>query len=1150
METWALLVCLGAALTSTCASRVDVETVMVFHGDARGAFGQTVAQFGTIDDGGVLVGAPLQHGAVNKMGMIYLCRHRSGKCQEVPVTEPPGAVNTSLGLALAVGGTRALACGPTVPQTCGENVHLKGFCVLLDTDLQQLQRLPVVQQECPKRSSDVLLLIDGSGSIERQDFLTMKTFIAEVMKRFKGTDTQFALTQFSDVVLNHFDFNTFRRSRNPIALLNQVQQIRRSTHTATAIWKVLTEMFVPSKGAREDVNKILIVITDGRKYDDKLEYSQVIPLAIKMGVTRYAIGVGSAFVDPDAEEELRTIASKPSKDHVFQVDNFDALQGIQNQLQEKIFAIEGTQSAHSSSFQLEMAQEGFSALLTPEGPVLGAVGAYDWSGGVFVYDRDGETTFVNVSRDAGDMNDAYLGYAAESLSLSGSRALALGAPRYRHVGRLLLFRLRGPQDAWQLVADATGPQVGSYFGASLCALDLNGDGSADLVLVGAPMFYGAGSGGRVAVCTLRPKGGQLPCQQTLQGQPGHPLGRFGASLARLGDIDGDRWPEVAVGAPLEDEERGAVYIFRGKRGGITSQYSQRISGARFSSGPRYFGQAISSGRDLTGDRLPDVAVGAQGQVLLLRSQPLLKVRVTVAFQPQEIPAAAFDCQEEEVPKGEVARAQICFLSTKKTSDNFGTQLSTTLRYQAALDPGRTVVRAVFGGSAAVRNGTLQLGVGKRCEDFAITFTECPQDTLTPLLLRLTYDATGNPIQVAGGLRPALSEDSEMVAVGTLPFEKDCGTDNICIDDLQMSFNFSGLETIVVGMTSVVDVTVTLHNRGEDSYGTTVQLQHPEALSYRKAVVLQSSRRSMSLRCNSEPAEGAWRRTLCLVNHPIFRPGTEVVFTVTLDVPHDAELGSVLEVVANASSANGAPGSQAQRAEIPVKYDVFLVLTSAPDSTTYVNVSTRAGAPTSAPVTHHYEVKNLGQRGLPINVTFLVPTALGGTPLWDKVEVTPDQELARCRVVAEHPGVPHDPQRLRERPLLDCAAAACRELQCRVQELEPRRALGFSLAGSLALGWLAPTRQPKVVVVSSARLLYDGGRYWNTRGVTQLQVQTEVERLETPNPLPLILGGTVGGLVLLGLVALVLYKVGFFKRHYKELMESDGTPTAPLGEPQG
>ncbi|KAM6106944.1 integrin alpha-X-like [Phoenicopterus ruber ruber] len=1151
MEPWALLACLGAVLTSCRGSGVDLETVMVFHGDARGAFGQTVAQFGTTDDGGVLVGAPLQRGAVNQMGMIYRCRYRSGKCQEVPVTGPPEAVNTSLGLALATGDTGVLACGPTVPQACGENMHLNGFCILLDTNLQQLQRIPDAQPECPKRFSDVVLLIDGSGSIKHKEFSTMKVFIAEVMKRFKGTDTQFALTQFSNIVLNHFDFNTYRRSRDPIGLLNQVQQIRSSTRTATAIWEVLTNMFIPGKGARKDANKILIVITDGRKYNDNLEYTQVIPLANKMGVIRYAIGVGNAFVDPAAIEELHTIASEPSKDHIFRVDNFDALQGIQNQLQEKIFAIEGTQSAHSSSFQLEMAQEGFSALLTPEGPVLGAVGAYDWSGGVFVYSRSGEATFVNVSRAAGDMNDAYLGYAAESLSLQGSRALALGAPRYRHVGRVLLFRRRGPRAAWELLADATGPQVGSYFGASLCALDADGDGSAEVVLVGAPMFYGASSGGHVAVCTLRPKGGQLQCQQMLQGQPGHPLGRFGASLARLGDVNGDQWPDVAVGAPLEDEERGAVYIFHGKRGGVASQYSQRISGARFSSGPRYFGQAISGGQDLTGDRLPDVAVGAQGQVLLLRSQPLLKVRVTVAFQPQEIPAAAFDCQEEEALKGEVAKAEVCFLSTKKRPDNFGRQLSTTLRYQAALDPGRAMVRAVFAGSAAVCNGTLQLGVERRCETFAIAFTGCPRDTLTPLVLRLTYDATGDPIKVAGGLRPALSEDSEMVAVGMLPFEKDCGADNICVDDLQISFNFSGLETVVVGVTDVVDITITLRNRGEDSYGTTVQLQHAEALSYRKAVVLQSSRRSVSLRCNSEPAEGPQRRTLCLVNHPIFRPDAEVVFTVTLDVPHGAELGGVLEVVANASSDNGAPGGRWQRAEIPVVYGVFLILTSAPDSTKYVNVSTHAGAPTSVPVTHHYEVKILGQRGLPINITFLVPTALGGTPLWDKVEVTPDQqELVQCRLVAERPGVPDVPQRLRERPLLDCAVAACRELQCQVQELEPPRALGFSLGGSLALGWVTLTQQPKVVVQSSARVLYDVGRYRNTGGAAQLQVQTEVERLETPSPLPLILGGTVGGLILLGLVALVLYKVGFFKRRYKELMEGDGSPTAPLGDPQG
>lgn len=57
--------------------------------------------------------------------------------------------------------------------------------------------------------------------------------------------------------------------------------------------------------------------------------------------------MGSAFQGISSRKELDDIASKPSTEHVFRVDNFDALREIQNQLKEKIFAIEG-------EFRMEM----------------------------------------------------------------------------------------------------------------------------------------------------------------------------------------------------------------------------------------------------------------------------------------------------------------------------------------------------------------------------------------------------------------------------------------------------------------------------------------------------------------------------------------------------------------------------------------------------------------------------------------------------------------------------------------------------------------------------------------------------------------------------------------------------------------------------
>ena len=56
------------------------------------------------------------------------------------------------------------------------------------------------------------------------------------------------------------------------------------------------ELFQKTSGARENAAKILVVITDGEKFGDPLDYKDVIPEADRAGVIRYVIGVGNTDI--------------------------------------------------------------------------------------------------------------------------------------------------------------------------------------------------------------------------------------------------------------------------------------------------------------------------------------------------------------------------------------------------------------------------------------------------------------------------------------------------------------------------------------------------------------------------------------------------------------------------------------------------------------------------------------------------------------------------------------------------------------------------------------------------------------------------------------------------------------------------------------
>uniref|UniRef100_A0A674IVY2 VWFA domain-containing protein n=1 Tax=Terrapene triunguis TaxID=2587831 RepID=A0A674IVY2_9SAUR len=1102
-----------AVLAPSHGFSVDMEGPITFQ-EAAAGFGQSVVQFGSASAGGLLVGAPLQMGDVNETGKVYKCDPASRRCQEIPIQRPSDAVKMSLGLSLAARDSQLLVCGPTAHQTCGENMYIKGYCFLLDQRLQQLRRIPDSLPECPKRPTDIVFLIDGSGSIDYRDFETMKTFVIEVIRRFRGTNTLFALAQFSSSFWEHFDFNKFKSTHDIDSLVHQVRQLGRNTYTATAIQKVVRELFISRKGSRDGAARILIVVTDGMK-NDNLRYSDVIPEAERAGIIRYAIGVGDAFSQSSAQRELHEIASNPTNEHIFQVNDFDALRGIQNQLQEKIFAIEGTQSQSGSSFQLEMSQDGFSSLLSPDGPVLGAVGAYDWSGGIYLYGSSGEPSFINVSRASGDMKDAYLGYSVQVIRSRGRSSYVVGAPRHNHIGKVILFRQDAKRGGWREETEVLGEQVGSYFGGTLCAVDLNGDGNTDLVLIGAPMYYTPLNGGRVYICPINQQCGTRGCCATLQGQA---FGHFGASMSEIGDISGDGRRDVAIGAPMENDNRGALYIFHGEKGGLNPQYRQRIEGSQFPSRLHYFGRAVSGGTDLTGDGLPDIAVGAQGQVLLLRSRPVLKVEISISFQPPTIPTSAFDCQEQEQLNTEASRAEVCFTVTKSTMDSLGDRIFSTIQYSLALDPGRTKIRAAFDSSGPVLSRELRSCYPSGARLVSLSPQLCPEDTVTPITLRLNYTLKGEPIAAANRLRPILSEDS---APMSLPFQKDCGTDGRCDDQKLSPFSPLSLSTLVVGVTPELNTTVSIQNRGENSYSTRVQFFYPAALSYRRVLLLQVPQHGAGS-AGDAVLQGAGRG----FGRGLHGTGQGRGLWCSLPAQLSACVSSHLSPLPSPPrSDNGGPTTERMihRAELPVKYVCF------------------------------FQVKNLRQRSVPISVTFQFPVELSGVRVWDASEVVPSK--VPCTSEAETPSSKDFVKQMSERPLLDCSVATCKKIRCRIASLEMQQPLEFMIKGNVSFQWVSQTQQQKVSLVSEARIEYEEKKYTQKEGFVQRQVQTVVERYEVYNYLPIIVGSSMGGLVLLALITAALYKFGFFKRQYKQMME-DGvegegpgpTQSAAAGNP--
>ncbi|XP_070963133.1 integrin alpha-M isoform X1 [Oncorhynchus clarkii lewisi] len=1076
----------------------------------------------------LLISAPLDQYKQNRRGQVYRCLVRDSSCIPLSIQEPSHGINMSLGLSMTKDpeSLNTMVCGPTIPRECKSITTYNGMCFEIDQSLNVKQPVPSSLEECPGQT-DIAFLLDGSGSVNKFDFEKMKDFVKDLIREFLERDTKFAVAQYSDYCTIHFDLNTFN-VMNRDYQVNSIAQQGGRTYTAASIKKVVQEVFSTSRGSRPKAKRIMIVITDGQSHDSGMLENAASEAEAK-NIIRFAIGVGGAFSSSTARKELETIASSPPRNHMFQVGSFQALDQIKDTLQNSIFPIEGSQTT-GESIKMEMAQEGFSAAYIPKrGFQMGAVGAFQWKGAYQEY--TGSTLYPTPQQSQNMEPDSYMGYSMAVATTHTRQFTILGAPRFKHTGRVVVLPSRDTDKPIEYSG-----QIGAYFGAEVCAMDVNKDSYSDLVLISAPMFTDRDREGRVYVCTINDRSGvacQLNAEMTLVGDAGQ-MGRFGTSLAPLPDLNMDGFNDLAVGAPLENDGQGSVYIFHGTSSGISKIKSQKISASDVQSGLKYFGLSISqTSLDMSLDSLPDLAVGSKGAVLLLRSRPIVTLMARVSFNPPKIPTNQVDCS---TPLRNIAK--VCFTMTRQTTDT--KDLQAKINYTLTLDVTRQApnYRAYISPKIREETNTITLRLQEQCFSHNFFIEACPEDSLNELSNELHFTFEGLPTTSPGGLSSSLSPRSPTSTYHPLGFEINCGADNNCIDNLKVDFNFTRSSEVRVGIDEVINVTVSVESREENSYNSHVILKYPAGLSFRKFTILQGR-----VECNSSDSVGnvMWGLSDCTIDKPIFKSDSKALLVISYGIDRNTQFGQMMTFIANASSGNThSPKSELSKVkEIGVKYSIFVVIKRNEDSTSYVNF-TAGKNDLQKHVKQSFEVENY-ERGFNLTVIIKVPMKLGDKDIWADPNGIQIQGCQRHK--NEEPTATEFVDQLQKNHAVDCSVANCGVFMCKsfIRNLDRN---SYNITGNLSSQWIEQIglESAQFNLVSSATVDYDRNQYIyyssDSKNNPPIQkIETQVEVYPEVNFTKGVIGGVVGGLLLLALITAGLYKAGFFKSQLKQMMQN-------------
>ncbi|XP_061648068.1 integrin alpha-4 isoform X1 [Phyllopteryx taeniolatus] len=808
-------------------------------------------------------------------------------------------------------------------------------------------------------------------------------------------------------------------------------------------------------------------------------------------------------------------------------------------------------------------QAGMSNQLTQDLIIMGAPGTSYWTGSILVFNTSSSVMSVYLDDDGSVGFGSYLGYSVDAGHFLDATSMEVvgGAPQYNQRGKVFIFSVDG--NMLRVLAHVSGTELGSYFGASIRTVDLNGDGLSDL-LVGAPMSTGASrEEGRVHVYLNQGQAKLVEADFQLSGSNAH-AARFGETITDLGDLDDDGYPEVAVGAPQEDDLKGAVYIYNGRKHGITQIPSQRMSGAVLGRDLWMFGQSLSSGVDVDDNGYQDVAVGAflSDAAVVLRSRPVLQVAASLTL-PENIQQHAASIN-----------VNVCFRVTSRQYKgviDLQYNLTSDLLHQPSFPH-----RFYFHGNGSSNSTRARVKVRLdrlSCTNHVAHQKKDVRDIFTPVRFEVSYslretNAHKHASKLFPPLRPVLQRvgGSRNTINNETLFARSCFLPN-CSTDLRLSATLilpQNGQYLALGAGRSLMLNTSLSVAGDDAFLPRLTLRFHHNVHYIK--VLNNEDKVVSCGVTQEVNSTAVEVS-CSFSSPILASHSLVNISFLLDVNQNATPGDLI-IHVNTSSDNLESSEylrdNAVALLLPLKYGVDVNIHSfvTPTSFMFGDEDTTPVQCYSQTFNYTYKVLNLGpSRSVDTVVEITLPKLL--TPFPHRLLQVVDWQSSQGACVVSNNTVPViddcDVPRASfikqiffffsstSTRTMFCGRGdqLCERLLCHLGNVEAGRHATIQLEVRLNPDVLlqAPGRHGVVKLESRAVMSSPKNDHHTILDREQPAAQVLVEghfthKPSTPIKVFIIVVSLVLGLMILAALIWCLWKAGFFKRDLQKKKEEE------------